>query len=174
MKKSTAALGFSLVEVLVATIVMTMMMVSVIAYIQYGGEIWQKGHNKIAAENYKRMALEMLRQDLARAIEIEAPPASSTATLSEHAIGYKTLVGGVVKEFKVGIATASEHILFKQSSDPALSMRIARNVANFLVTRISTWTIQIQLQIQSDTPNEDGTYDTISSDTVIMMAPGAG
>ncbi len=166
--------GFTLVEVLVSTIVMTMMMVSVIAYVQYGGEIWRKGHNKISSENYKRMAFELIRQDLMRATSVVEPAVSTTGMTTDIHLGYTLLVGGVTRTCKIFIATASERVLNRFSDNGSLDMRIARNVANFSVNRISTWTLEILLEIQSDVPDEDGNYEIISQDKVTMMAPGAG
>lgn len=164
--------GFNLVEILVATIAMTMLMVSVIGYIQYGGEIWQDGHSKISGANSLRMTTELIRYDLMRATTIMDPPAvhGGNATPSND-LSYR--ITGIPGDFRLRIVDSS---LMRQSTASIASMttRIARNIATFTVSRISTWTIKIQLQFQNDVEEEDGTYKIIASDTLTFMAPGAG
>lgn len=185
--------AFSLVEVLTATIVMTMMLVSVIAYIQYGSLVWQKGQTKIAAKNYSRMAFDLIRQDLMKATNIEAPQASSSITF-EHALGYSMRISGATEKFKLEVPN-SDQVLQRliDSSDTVKQQtwntRIARNVSFFQVERISTWTLKIYLQIRSDEEAlEDisgpaGTPDgninifdreIVSSETIVLTAPAAG
>lgn len=177
--------AFSLVEVLTATIVMTMMLVSVIAYIQYGSLVWQKGQTKIAAKNYSRMAFDLLKQDLLRAKKIVEPPASSLMTFN-NIIEYE--LPGAPGTFKVG--APSENILRRALSGGSLAdkeqweVRIARNVSYFGVERLSTWTLKIHLQIRSDEEvfedvNLDGAVDIldreiVSSESIVLTAPAAG
>lgn len=182
--------AFTLVEVLTATIVMTMMMVSVISYIQYGSMVWQKGHAKVAAKNYSRMAFEMIKQDLLRATFVSDPAASSTVTVT-NGIGYK--LQNVTEALKIGLL--SNNVLQRKidSSDPdkmkIWDNRIARNVNQFQVVRISTWTFTINLQIRSDleasedvsgplgTPDGNIDFfdrDIVSSESMTLTAPGAG
>lgn len=163
--------GFTLVEVLISTIVMTMMMVSVIAYIQYGSQVWQLGHTKISAENYKRMAFELIKRDLMRAESIQSPAVSSTGTTTSNSLIYRINA----KSHTISIATPTEMILYRACpTDTAFNMRIARNIATFTVNRISTWTLEVLLEIQSDTPDDTGNFEILSQDKVTMMAPGAG
>ena len=185
--------AFSLVEVLTATIVMTMMLVSVIAYIQYGSLVWQKGQTKIAAKNYSRMAFDLIRQDLMRATKIEHPPASTLTTVA-NAIGYSLLVSGTTENFKLGVPD-SKMVLQRliDSGDTGKQQtwntRMARNVSLFQVERISTWTLKISLQIRSDEEAVDDTSgpagipdgnidifdrEIVSSESIVLTAPAAG
>jgi hypothetical protein len=169
--------GFSLAEIMVATIVMTMILFSVIAFIQSGSELWRRGQSKISAENYKRAAFEMLKADLRLATHIDQPKASTTAQLIDNSMNYfmNTVYGN--REFRVGID--SDSTLVRQINSAVLAeqdhynIRIARNVASFSVTRISTWTIKIFLEIGSE-PDDYGEMETISSDTMVFTAPMAG
>lgn len=185
--------AFSLVEVLTATIVMTMMLVSVIAYIQYGSLVWQKGQTKIAAKNYSRMAFDLIKQDLLKATKIEAPPASTSVTV-ENALGYKMLISGITETFKLGVPDSNMVLQRLIDSGDAgkqqsWNTRMARNVSLFQVERISTWTLKIYLQIRTDeealedisgpagTP--DGNIDIfdreiVSSESIVLTAPAAG
>jgi Tfp pilus assembly protein PilV len=177
--------AFSLVEVLTATIVMTMIMVSVIAYIQYGSLVWQKGHNKVSSENYSRTTFDLIKQDLLKATAIVDPIASSSPVFSDT-LGYQ--LPGVTPEFKISRVTDNVVQRRVGGTDPALhkqwNARLARNAELFLVERLSTWTVKIYLQIRSDIEatedvNFDGFIDfrdreIISSEAVVLTAPGAG
>ncbi len=175
-------------EVLTATIVMTMMLVSVIAYIQYGSLVWQKGQTKIAAKNYSRMAFDLIKQDLMKATAIEAPPASTSVTV-ENGLGYRMLISGTTENFKLGVPDSNRVLQRLIDSGDATKQqtwntRIARNVSLFQVERISTWTLKIYLQIRSDEEatediNVDGTIDIfdreiVSSESIVLTAPAAG
>lgn len=187
------AKAFSLVEVLTATIVMTMMLVSVIAYIQYGSLVWQKGQTKIAAKNYSRMAFDLIKQDLMKAVNIENPPAATSVTV-DNVLGYHMLISGNKEEFKLGVPD-SKMVLQRligggdAAKEQTWNTRMARNVSLFLVERISTWTLKISLQIRSDeeavedTSGPAGTPDgsinifdreIISSESIVLTAPAAG
>ncbi|PKL50317.1 MAG: hypothetical protein CVV42_03420 [Candidatus Riflebacteria bacterium HGW-Riflebacteria-2] len=165
--------GFSLAEIIVSTIVMTMLMVSVIGYIQYSGEIWQDGYSKISGINYMRMTTEILRQDLLRAVTIASPSAVLGGNATPTAqLNYR--ISGLPGSFTIRIATDSDLLLRLSDGVAAMNNRIAKNVASFSVMRISTWTLQIHIQIHNDITEEDETYRIIASDTLSFMAPGAG
>ena len=159
--------GFSLTEVLVATIVMSMIMGSVLAFVQYAGNIWQKGNEKISSQNYSRMTFELLKQDLLEATSVSTPKVG----FSSNRIIYKKTDNS--KSYKI---TASESILLRTSSKiSSATMRLARNVSKFYVNRISSRTFEISLQINGQVyENDDGVLasDTISSESMVLIAPG--
>lgn len=168
-------MGFSLVEILVSTIVMTMMMVSVIAYIQYGSEIWQRGHAKISAKNYTRMAFDLIKQDLLKATNVSVPVASTSITASSS-LNYSMLVQNVPATFSLRIHVPAEMTLHKKivaSTTLTWDARLARHVNFFQVSRISTWTFKIDLQINGD-PDTEGNIEIVSSESIVLIAPGAG
>ena len=158
--------GFSLTEVLVATIVMSMIMGSVLAFVQYAGNIWHKGNEKISSQNYSRMAFELLKQDLLESTEVIFPKVGNNS----NRITYKKLG----KKYRI---IASQSVLLRTSSSKEAidTMRLARNVSNFYVNRISSRTFEISLQINGqEYENEDGILasDTISSESMVLIAPG--
>lgn len=162
--------GFSLTEVLVATIVMSMIMGSVLAFVQYAGNIWHKGNEKISSQNYSRMAFELIKQDLLEATEVTSPKVGSVA----KRIIYKKA------DIKYRIL-ASQSVLIRTSpknsagDNKNYTMRLARNVGRFYVNRISSRTFEISLQINGqEYENEDGIIasDTISSESMVLIAPG--
>lgn len=167
--------GFSLVEILTATIVMTMMMVAVISYIQYGSEIWRRGHSKISSENYTRMAFELIKQDLLKASLISIPVASSAETINASLSLQLKVSPTVPATFSFAVDPTTKVLQKKiiASTSTTFNTRIARNVNFFQVARISTWTFRISIQINGD-PDEQGNVEVISSQSIVLMAPGAG
>ncbi|OGK06428.1 MAG: hypothetical protein A2W80_11120 [Candidatus Riflebacteria bacterium GWC2_50_8] len=173
--KSLRRKGFSLAEIIVSTIVMTMLMVSVIGYIQYSGIIWQDGYSKISGANYMRMITELIRQDLMRAASITEPAALIGGNATPTSMLRYSITGITGATFTIAVDTTETCL--KRYSAPIISTmttRIARNVASFTATRLSTWTVQIHIELQNDDPEEDGTYRIIASETLSFMAPGAG
>ena len=171
MKIITSKKGFSLAEVLIATIVMSMIMGSVLGFVQYAGNIWQKGNEKISSGNYSRMTFELLKQDLMQADSVSRPSVGN----SSQKIVYKN----DNKKYKIEI---DKDTLIRTSIKSGASsstgedtMRIARNVKHFGVKRISKRTFEISLQINTpEYENEDGELasDTISSESMVLIAPG--
>ena len=184
--------AFSLVEVLTATIVMTMMLVSVIAYIQYGSLVWQKGQTKIAAKNYSRMAFDLIRQDLMKATLITVPQALTSTDIAATLTYRIPSAGNASVSISLDPPWGKLNRKITGLSTPAIAsshaMIIARNVNLFLVERISTWTFKINLQISSEDATEDvrgqnstpdgiiNFYDgeIISSESIVLTAPAAG
>lgn len=174
MKKTTLKKGFSLAEVLIATIVMSMIMGSVLAFVQYAGNIWQKGNEKISTDNYSRMAFELIKQDLLLASEITTP---KTQGKSSKKLIYKHSD----KKYKIEIDkdTLIRTSIIKTGSnvtgDESKTMRLAKNVKHFGVKRVSKHTFEISLQINTpEYENDDGELasDTISSESMVLIAPG--
>lgn len=168
--------GFSLTEILVATIVMTMIMTGVLGFVQYGGEIWQKGQNKINAQNYSDMAFQLLKDDLLQAESISKPTnIGSSSTMLEYKLGgndYEIKIDSSNSLIKTEKTTAT----VRATGSAAKPIRIARNVKEFNIYRVSTWTFEIGLQIQSNiTEDENGDPidpEIISSQSVVLLAPG--
>ena len=159
--------GFSLTEVLVATIVMSMIMGSVLAFVQYAGNIWHKGNEKISSQNYSKMAFELIKQDLLEATSVSTPKVGQ----GSNKIIYKKPDNN--KNYKI---TASEAVLLRTSTKlSSATMRLARNVGKFYVNRISSRTFEISLQINGqEYENDEGVFtsDTISSESMVLIAPG--
>ena len=164
--------GFSLTEVLVATIVMTMIMGGVLGFVQYGGEIWHRGQDKINAQNYNDMAFQLLKDDLLRATKITKPSEIGS---------YSSELKYEISSDKYEIKVTTDSILTKEEISTAASkatrpIKLARNVKNLYIYRVSTWTFEIGLQIQSE-PREDENGDLlepqiVSSESVVLLAPG--
>lgn len=157
---SSTKKGFSLIEILVATIVMSMIMVGVLAFVQYGGEIWHRGQNKISIQNYNNMAFQLLKDDLLQAEKVISPKKiSRTKAYPYKSISYK--IGG--STYKVRIASGTLQREELNSSKEIITTRLARNAKAFVVYRISTWTFDVSLQIQAEKNiNSDYEDDNLS------------
>lgn len=172
--------GFSLTEILVATIVMTMIMTGVLGFVQYGGEIWQKGQNKINAKNYSNMAFQLLKDDLLQAEAVNCPSeAASSSNSLKYEIGSNKYVIKIEEDLTLtkSLDNTTRSSSSARSTPPITKpIRIARNVKNFYVYRVSTWTFEIGLQIQSsENEDEEGNIiepEIISSESVVLLAPG--
>ncbi len=56
--------GFSLVEVLTATIVMSLMMIALMGYLDYGTKFWKISKTKFDDTNYARMVFDLIEEEL--------------------------------------------------------------------------------------------------------------
>ena len=72
-------LGFNLAEVVVASAVIALMMVSLISYVQSAGELWKKSHTTITLVNNGNALLDFVEKELWAAEQITAPPIGSDA-----------------------------------------------------------------------------------------------
>lgn len=153
--------GFTLIEILTATIVMSVLMLAVIGFVQSGSELWNRGHDKITARNYQRAIFEILRQDMMKASHITQPALGET----DVRIRYETFESAT---FTIELDNFS---LGRIPESGGHTLRLARNVASFTATRLSTWTIKIYLELASE-ENMHGERETLMSDSVTFMAPG--
>ena len=140
--------GFSLTEVLVATIVMSMIMGSVLAFVQYAGNIWQKGNEKISSQNYSRMTFELLKQDLLQAQNVSYPKSIGK---NRKKIRYQIL-DDLTATHTVELTQDNTLIRFTKKNNATSTMRLAKNVNAFYVNRISSRTFEISLQINGQDP----------------------
>lgn len=169
--------GFTLTEILLATIIMSMIMTGVIAFVQYGGDIWHRGYNNLSAKNYSRTAFEYIKDELLNASVIASPTINqSSPTLQYKVSNQKYIIcidnnSLIKKKYSASSATTR--------AQPEKPIRLARNVKNFCVNRISSWTFKISIQIIED--RKEPEYDargveieppTISSESMILLAPG--
>lgn len=161
--------GFTLIEVLVTTIVMSMIMGSVLAFVQYAGDIWNKGQDKINTKNYSRMAFELIKEELLTATNVLVPAIGR----EEESLQFTSSSQYTIK--------IEDNVLLKQQLPGANSpkTRLARNVKEFKVKRLSKTTFEITLKIQEereeDVYADDGSSiepRVISDETMVLIAPG--
>ena len=163
--------GFSLVEVLIATIVMSMVMGSVLTFVQYAGNIWSKGQEEVDAKNYSRATLELVKDDLLRATSVDVADDQSY-------IKFKLSDTDPELTFKINSERNGSRSLIKApvNGGESSKIRIARNIKEFKVTKLSKRTFEIRLVIQKEQSDDeilDGVEPEILSDeTMVFIAPG--
>jgi prepilin-type N-terminal cleavage/methylation domain-containing protein len=172
MTKYKYTKGFSLTEILVATIVMSMIMGSVLAFVQYAGSIWHKGNEKISTQNYSRVTFELLKQDLLLAQNVSYPKQWGKY---RKKLRYQT--NDLTSTHTVELTNDNTLIKYtiQSGSTSSTTLRLARNVKAFYVNRISSRTFEISLQINGqEYENNEGIIasDTISSESMVLIAPG--
>jgi len=70
--------GFTMVEVLVAGMVIASMMVVLLNFVSYAGEIWQRGHINMTLSAEGNMLLEAIEREMNFATGITSPAVSAT------------------------------------------------------------------------------------------------
>lgn len=74
--------GFNLAEIVVASAVIALMMVSLIGYVQSAGTLWQKSHATISLVNEGNTLLDYIEREIWSAEEVSVPAiGASTTTL---------------------------------------------------------------------------------------------
>ncbi len=166
--------GFTLSEVLIATIVMSMIMGSVLAFVQYSSQIWYRGNEKISAQNYNRMTFELIKQELLSASKVDIP--SEVGRKASKLIYY---INGTRYTILLDSDTNDENkttLVRIQGSNNSQRMRLARNVASFKVKRISNKTFEITLQIKKEQTEEEieegSEIELVTNETMVLLAPG--
>ena len=66
-------LGFSLVEVVVSVMIIAMMMTSLLTFVSYGGEIWQRNHLHTSLNNEGIMLLDAVEREMSMAVAVSIP-----------------------------------------------------------------------------------------------------
>lgn len=190
--------AFTLVEIIVSIVVMSSMMAAMLNLIYFCMDTWKKGQSKLNANMYNRMVYEVIKKDLLNAGHIFLPVGEASATLV-YTVPAKNKYGNTDKiniEIATGTTIASNSILFKRvigdeggftinntdlddgSADTIFSrhfnMTISRKVMNFQVRRISSFSMQVSLQLGE--PSYDDvdfmTLTTVSSQTMTFLTPG--
>lgn len=108
--------GFNLAEVVVASAVMALMMVSLIGYVQSAGTMWQKSHETISLSNEANSLLDFIERELWSARSITSPGIGEikpTIVYSKIVSDYQGSPQTVEVDFRIssnpatGIASAS-------------------------------------------------------------------
>jgi prepilin-type N-terminal cleavage/methylation domain-containing protein len=166
-KNQTAArrtYGFTIVEVIVALTIMSLMMVGLLSYVHSGSVLWKKGQTTLNVRNYYRSVVESIEHDMNIALNVNIPVgAVQTSLLYEIPIRQGANSGiGKIKLEKTGnvlmrkLVNASGFIITDAATNdeaqlyrPRFEYVLARDVATFTAKRISSFSIDINLGLQS-------------------------
>lgn len=177
--------AFTLVEVIVAITIMSLMMMGLLSYVQSGSELWRRGQSTLSLRAYYRMVSESIERDLNQALEVKNEvggvpldyikyiiPAKSGASLGTVTveIGF---ADGVLKRRLISsnfaiTGTLSES--FNEISRARYEYVLARNVATFSVTRVSSYSMQVNLGLRSVLGDESG-FEASKNATMTFVIP---
>jgi hypothetical protein len=124
---SNARKGFNLAEIVVATAVIALMMVSLIGYVQSAGTLWQKSHATIGLVNEGNALLDYIEREIWIAKDITTPGICATTSqliyskeISDYQASPATCTIDFVinTDFTQGIATTSLLLTTSKWTDP--------------------------------------------------------
>ncbi|NLI76273.1 MAG: prepilin-type N-terminal cleavage/methylation domain-containing protein [Candidatus Riflebacteria bacterium] len=190
--------GFTLIEIVIATTVMALMVVSLLSFVSFGSDIWQRGEQAMNLTNSYRGIAELITSDMMGATALRNPvEGGGVATFLEYDL---TIASGptigtatfqvqwdsptrtlrrkimAVPAPSAAIAAALVPTVADESTSTKIARTryefiIARNVATFAVTRLSNWTVAVQVGLQSVEFNSSDTAELCATNT--FLAAGA-
>lgn len=179
--KNKMMAGFTLFEVLMASIVFAMMAGSLLSYVQYGSAAWKKGQQRMTVSSSFRMVSNTIQRDLQQADKVIAPALKQTSTRLKYDIpvlatgtylGTATLalewlpVDRILQRRVLTTSTNVSNVLGPVSAEvtgpsttnsalAGYKFVIARDVATFSVTRVSTWSVDVAVGIESSMSGDE-------------------
>ncbi len=190
--------GFTLIEVIISTVMMAMMMFGMLNFVNYSGIAWKKGQEKMDASNYSRMVYECLKRDLLSTTEIGAPLVGNASDSIIFANNIKNRQGQET-EAKFLVMVDPNKVLVKKIQavgagktiddtgiDDGLSANtiffarhynavIARRVMDFKVYRETEKTLKVHLLIGREVQDDltgDFELEAVASQTFTFLVPG--
>jgi Tfp pilus assembly protein PilV len=191
-----AAAGFTLVEIMIATTVMVMLSVFLLSYVDFGSSIWRRGHQRMNLLHSSRAVHDLLARDLSQATKIIDPDpdinivrsyivyempvrtvsgAQGIIRLSlRHIIPTRTLIR-VVEGSSLTLQSPTSPMMADATkvNKSQYEFMAARNVATFTVTRVSSWTVQVNLGLESIEVNQVDPRSLSLEGTATYLMPGA-
>jgi len=191
--------GFTMVEVLVATTVMSLMIISVLSFVEYGSRIWIKGEQTVTMNITYAGICDLLSNSLLYARAIPHP------TLAEGSLTYLDFDAFIASGTTFGTVTyrlnwsattqtltkkinsfnaastlngnlvptvASEALGPGKIAKERYEFQVARDVATFVVTRLSDWTVAVQVGLESIPFNATASEGVSLCATNTFLAPG--
>ncbi|MFZ2958656.1 MAG: prepilin-type N-terminal cleavage/methylation domain-containing protein [Candidatus Ozemobacteraceae bacterium] len=158
--------GFTLIEVMVATMIMSLMILGLLSYVQFGSELWRKGEQTITLNNNARALSEGISRDLTLATKVMIPPLGATSAKLIYTLPLAT--GTSFGTVDIIISKGTDNVLRRKATNitgvalitsgaettnkifkSRLEYALARDVATFVVTRVSTWSVIVDLGLES-------------------------
>ncbi|HEY9070530.1 MAG TPA: prepilin-type N-terminal cleavage/methylation domain-containing protein [Candidatus Ozemobacteraceae bacterium] len=192
MRPALARAAFTMVEVLVASMIFALMAVSLLSYVQSGSEIWRRGHQRMSVSSYFRVITQTIQRDLQQADRVDIPALNQTGNAFKYDIPIfknKAYVGTGTLSLKW---IASDRTLLRDlfSVNPTLTIVptsagetavnqigrdrykfiVARDVATFTATRVSSWSVNVAIGIQSSMGGEELVEGQLATMTFVIPA----
>lgn len=84
--------GFTLAEITISIVIISMMMVSLLEVVAYAGEVWQRSHMTNSLTSEGQMVLDAIEREMGFAVEVREPdigdPATSTLEYDKIVFDY--------------------------------------------------------------------------------------
>lgn len=188
--------GFTLVEILVSTMIIAMMMTSIITFVSYGGEVWQRTHFATTLAGEGQMILDSLDREMSFASSIVTPIVGAVATST---VVYRKIVfdfdransasctfiieKDLTKKrvYSIFVEGSYSPLLWTTANDPAnVAKEIARsrhnydlgrNVDSLEITRVSTNRIDVRVVLKSKRPNDEYETENVFSRSILIPSP---
>ncbi|HOY66567.1 MAG TPA: type II secretion system protein [Candidatus Ozemobacteraceae bacterium] len=171
MRPTPAKAAFTMVEVLVASMVFALMAVSLLSYVQSGSEIWRRGHQRMSVSSYFRTISQTIQRDLQQADKVVVPALNQTTSAFKYDIPIfknKAYIGTGTLSLKwistdrtllrdlfsvtptlTIVPTSADETAVNQIGRDRFKFILARDVATFSATRVSSWSVNVAIGIQS-------------------------
>ena len=169
-------------EMMVSATVFAILAISLLSYVQFGAEAWKRGHQKLNVTSYFRAVTETIQRDLQLADRVKAPAVGVVTTMLEYDLpifqaGAYQGTGTVRLTHSPTARTISRSL---QSVSSGLvstfanrfSFTVARDVATFTVSRLSSYTVKVALGIESLAFGEDDLTGTKLATLTFMIPSG--
>lgn len=151
---------------MVATMIMSLMILGLLSYVQFGSELWRKGEQTITLNNNARALSEGISRDLTLATKVMIPPLGATSAKLIYTLPLAT--GTSFGTVDIIISKGTDNVLRRKATNitgvalitsgaettnkifkSRLEYALARDVATFVVTRVSTWSVIVDLGLES-------------------------
>lgn len=184
--------GFTLLEVLVSSLVMAGIMIAAMSHLWYASEVWRRGQQVVMVENQVRMVHDLVKREMLMARDVMEPTVGATSSYIYYAISVASppsTVGTARFFLKWNDGSAPEpftlnrnlhandlglNAAFAQESFLARhQFLVARDIATFTVTRVSTWTLDVTIGALSTAMRADGeTQPAAAEISTTLLLPG--
>lgn len=183
--------GFTLVEVIVATTVMAFMMVALLQFVSFAGEVWQRTHQAVTLSTEGNALLDTIERELAAAKVITSPMPGAAAANSVRFIktvsdyqgtpvkgdaGLEILWDAPNKIVKTQIIalpttwTSATTGGAKVMDTDMYNYPLTRNVIDFQVIRTSTNLIDFYVKIEIERNAKEDTRTTEVRRSVLLTS----
>lgn len=179
--------AFTLVEVIVAITIMALMMVGLLSYVQSGSELWRRGQSTLNLRAYYRAVSDGIERDLNQALTV-ANTVGSVNNKMRYLVPLKqgSLLGtatleilhadGILKKQLMTVSPGFTIVTSLSMSDNQVTRSryeyvIARNVATFTVTRVSSYSMQVNLGLRSVFGADESGFEVSKNATMTFVIP---
>ncbi|MBU1105101.1 MAG: prepilin-type N-terminal cleavage/methylation domain-containing protein [Candidatus Riflebacteria bacterium] len=189
--------GFTLVEVLVSSIVIAMMMMSILGFVAYASEVWQRTHFATTLASEGQMLLDTFDREMSFASAIISPnvgaPATSTIIYKRTVFDYNRANSTASCSFRIEKHPTERRVyskynegtldtLWTVANDPAnVAKQLARSRHNYdlgrhvdtlEITRVSANRVDVRVVLKSRRLDDEFETENEYFRSVLVPNPG--